>query len=97
MVGFSWDPLKNQSNQHKHGVAFSEAATVFIDPLSITISDPDHSAEEDRFIIIGMSARGRHLMVAHALRGDDIRIISAQRLTRSERRQYEDEVQNRQG
>jgi hypothetical protein len=97
MVGFSWDPLKDQSNQQKHKVTFGEAATVFLDPLSITISDPDHSLHEERFIIIGMSGKGRHLMVAHALRDDDIRIISARRLTRSERRQYEDEIQDRQG
>jgi uncharacterized DUF497 family protein len=71
-------------------VAFEEAATVFQDKLSITVPDPDHSAEEDRFITVGLSNHNRLLMIAHTERGDSIRIISARELTPGERRQYED-------
>jgi len=76
-------------NLHKHGVSFQEAATVFYDPLVITFADPDHSDDEDRFIVIGTSAQGRLLMVAHTDRGNHIRIISARTLTPKERRLYE--------
>ncbi len=69
---------------------FTEAATVFVDPLSTTVPDPDHSIEEERYIIVGTSHRGRLLMVAHTEQGDRIRIISARELTRRERRQYEE-------
>ena len=82
-------------NLQKHGVAFKEAATVFKDALSITTYDPDHSEEEERLIIFGSSASGRHLMVAHTDRGDRIRIISARVLTRRERKAYEEEIQRR--
>ena len=74
---FEWDPRKNEANIRKHGVAFSEAATVFGDVLSITVPDPDHSQEEDRYIITGMSGQNRLMMVAHLERGERIRIISA--------------------
>jgi uncharacterized DUF497 family protein len=86
---FEWDPRKNAGNRRRHGVSFYEAATVFGDPLSMTFADPDHSAEEDRQIIIGMSDRGTLLMVAHTERGERIRIISARQLTPVERAQYE--------
>jgi uncharacterized DUF497 family protein len=72
-----------------HGVSFTEAATVFYDPLSITFDDPDHSDDEDRFIIIVASAQERVLMVAHTDCGDRIRIISARTLKPKERRLYE--------
>jgi uncharacterized DUF497 family protein len=76
----------------KHKVTFNEAATVFDDPLSVTVTDPDHSAEEDRFIIVGQSYRRRLLIVSFAERGDRIRIISARELTPAERRAYEEEI-----
>ena len=96
MIKFEWDPVKAKMNLTKHGVAFREAATVLRDPLGITIFDPDHSDEEDRFITFGFSAAGRLLMVAHAERGKRIRIISARGLTRAEREAYEQEIQRRQ-
>jgi uncharacterized DUF497 family protein len=86
---FEWDDRKAEYNLQKHGVSFTEAATVFYDPLSITFDDPDHSDEEDRFITIGASAQARILMVAHTDRGDRIRIISARTLRPRERRLYE--------
>jgi len=88
---FVWDPRKARSNQRKHGVGFPEATTVFDDPLSVTISDPDHSAEEQRFLALGTSNRGRLLVVAHSEIGDSIRIISARRANRRERLTYEEE------
>lgn len=97
MIAFEWDPLKARANLRKHHVAFQEAATVLRDSLAITILDPDHSEEEDRFITIGVSAKGRMLMVAHTDRGDRIRIISARVLSRSEREAYENEVTQRKG
>lgn len=77
----------------KHGVSFREAATVLGDPLGATVSDPDHSSAEDRYITVGSSNRGRLLLVAHTERGDRIRIISARELTRAERKAYEEETQ----
>jgi hypothetical protein len=71
-------------------VSFAEAATIFEDDLSVTIYDPDHSEDEDRYITIGLSNRGRLLMVAHTERGDTIRIISARELTSAEREAYEE-------
>ena len=88
---FEWDPKKVVTNLRKHGVSFSEAATVFDDPLSIAVADPGHSAEEDRFIIVGLSHQRRVLIVSFAERGDLIRIISARELTRAERRTYEEQ------
>jgi uncharacterized protein len=85
-----WDEEKNATNVQKHGVSFEEAATVFSDPLSDTFDDPDHSAEENRFITIGTSEKGRVLMLAHTDREDGIRIISARELTKQERRNYEE-------
>ena len=87
---FEWDPHKADSNRLKHGVSFQEAASVLGDPLSITYHDPDHSATEHRFITVGMSQSGRVIMVAHTDRGDNIRIISARRTTRQERKHYEE-------
>ena len=87
---FEWDPAKAASNLRRHRVAFTEAATVFADTLSVTIYDPDHSKAEERFIIIGRSTEGRLLMVAHTDRGGRIRIISARELTKSEREAYEE-------
>jgi uncharacterized protein len=89
---FEWDPRKAAENLRKHDVSFAEAATVFNDELSVTIHDPDHSAEEDRYLIIGWSDRRRLLMVAHTDRQNRVRIISARELTRAERKTYEQET-----
>ena len=95
MIEFEWDLNKAKTNLQKHRVAFGEAATIFSDGLSITIYDPDHSDQEDRYITIGTSGTGRFLMVAHTDRGGQIRIISARQLTRKERKAYEKEIQRR--
>lgn len=89
---FEWDPGKAASNARKHGVTFEEAATAFADDFGLVIPDPDHSAEEDRFILLGLSGAARHLVVVHAFRESEgvIRIISARKATRAERRQYEE-------
>ncbi|MDQ3755097.1 MAG: BrnT family toxin [Acidobacteriota bacterium] len=87
---FEWDESKAARNLARHGVSFEEAATVFGDPLSETFDDPDHSAAERRFIIIGMSEKGRMLFVAHTDDGDAVRIISAREPTRGEREFYEE-------
>ncbi|MGH9783903.1 MAG: BrnT family toxin, partial [Terriglobia bacterium] len=85
-----WDPGKARSNLRKHGVSFEEGASVFRDVLSVTISDPLHSAEEGRFVTIGQSDRGRTLIAVHSEVGEAIRIISARVATRRERREYEE-------
>lgn len=87
---FNWDAEKAKHNRRNHGVSFPEAVTVFGDPLSKAVSDPDHSLIEDRYIIVGRSEMGRLLMVAYTDRNNEIRIISARELTRRERRQYEE-------
>jgi uncharacterized DUF497 family protein len=89
MVEFEWDPDKEQANIEKHGVDFTEAATVFGDPLELTISDPDHSVGEFRFLSIAHSAHHRILVVSYTEREDRIRIISARMASPKERRQYE--------
>lgn len=86
---FEWDPYKASSNLQKHGISFAEATTVFDDPLSATVSDPMHSTDEDRYLIIRLSNHGRLLIVAFAERAERVRIISARRLTIQEQRQYE--------
>jgi len=95
MVDFEWDREKARRNLLKHGVSFTDAATVFRDPLGITIFDPGHSHDEDRYITIGMSARSRLLMVAHTDREGRIRVITARGLTRAEREAYENEKRRR--
>ena len=97
MIDFEWDPDKARTNLRKHGVAFKEAATVFRDPLSITVYDPDHSEEENRFVTVGSSVAGRLLIVAHTDRGARTRIISARELTHAESEAYENEIQRRKG
>ena len=89
---FEWDPAKAELNLKEHGVSFDEATTVFRDTLSITISNPDHSDSEDRFIDIGVSHRMQLLVVSYTERKDKIRIISARRATRAERKNYEETV-----
>ena len=87
---FEWDLRKADSNQKKHGVSFQEAASVLGDTFSITYPDPDHSASERRFITVGTSRLGRVLVVAHTDRRGNIRIISARKTTRQERKYYEE-------
>ena len=89
-MNFEWDPRKAISNLRKHGISFGEAVTIFNDELSITVSDPDHSKVEDRYITIGWSNRGRLIMVSHIDRNDRVRIISARELTQAERKAYEE-------
>lgn len=89
---FEWDPEKAAKNLRNHGVWFSEAATVFDDPLSVTVPDPDHSTAEDRLIIVGQSLQRRLLIVSFGERGDRFRIISARTLTRAESKAYEEEL-----
>jgi uncharacterized DUF497 family protein len=91
-VTYEWDPAKAAVNLWKHGVAFEEAASVFLDPAALTFLDPDHSEDEDRAITIGRSARRRVLFVAHTERGERLRIISARRATRREQDQYEEGI-----
>jgi uncharacterized protein len=78
-------------NYRKHGVSFEEAATALEDRLSKVLPDPDHSDDEERFVAFAMSPRGRLLVIAHTIRGDRIRLISARRATPQERRIYEEE------
>ena len=86
---FEWDPEKAASNLEKHGVEFIEATTVFADPLELTIIDPDHSENEDRFISLGRSASETVLVISFTERENRIRIISARPATPRERREYE--------
>ena len=87
---FEWDPAKARTNLRKHGVSFDEAATVFLDDFSLTGNDPDHSEDEERFVMFGISNAGRLLVIAHTARGERIRIISARPATRPERKIYEE-------
>lgn len=87
---FEWNSNKAALNFEKHGVSFQEATTVFNDPLSANFPDTDHSIRESRYIIIGISVFGQLLVVAHIARGEKVRIISARKATRQERRFYEE-------
>ena len=86
---FEWDPVKGAENVADHGVTFDEASTVFGDPLALLMPDPDHSEDEDRYLLLGMSTQQRLLVVAFTDRPPGTRLISARRGTRRERRQYE--------
>ena len=86
---FAWDPQKAGRNLATHGISFAEASTAFGDPLSVTIADPMHSVDEERFVLFGMSERGRLLVVVHTDLDETTRIISARVATRHEREQYE--------
>lgn len=88
---FEWDERKNAINKRKHRVSFAEAESVFSDDHALLIADPDHSEDEDRFIVMGLSATPRVLVVCHCYREDDdvVRIISARRANRLEQRDYE--------
>ncbi len=88
---FGWDESKNASNRRKHGVSFEEGRSVFADERGRLIADPDHSEEEERFILLGMSVRLRLLVVCHCYRPPDtVRIISARKANSLERRIYEE-------
>ncbi len=89
-LSFEWDEEKAKANLKKHRVSFEEATTVLIDSFSITISDPDHSVDEQRYIDIGISDKGRLLVVIYTERGSNIRIISCRKATTSERKLYEE-------
>lgn len=94
-VRFECDPQKAARNLAKHGVSFEEAATVFGDPLGRIATDPRHSVDEERFVLLGLSRGRRFLAVMFAERGEAIRLISARRATRRERREYEERAQQR--
>ena len=90
-ISFTWDDRKSRENQRKHGVSFEEAESVFFDERAREYFDPDHSDEEDRFLLVGRSYGLRMLLVCHCYREDErvIRIISARRATRTERSAYQ--------
>ena len=90
MINFEWDDNKNRINIEKHGISFEEAATVFYDDYAILFDDPDHSADEERFLILGITRKENLCIVSHCYRGEDevIRIISARKATRHEMQQY---------
>ena len=89
-IRFEWDEKKNRENQRKPGVSFEEAETVFLDENAIQYFDPDHSKDEDRFIMLGVSLRLRVLVVCHCFRADDsvIRLISARKANKEEAKAY---------
>jgi uncharacterized DUF497 family protein len=89
-LAFEWDPKKEAENRRKHDLGFAEASTVFGDPLSVTIPDPDHAGSEERFVIIGTSRSRKLLVVVHPVRGTRIRLISARSATSHERRSYQE-------
>lgn len=86
---FEWDPSKNTINRQRHRVSFEEAQTAFHDERGLFMADPAHSSDEDRFVLLGLSANLRTLVVCHCYRGEDvIRIISARKATKTERAEY---------
>ena len=89
-ITFEWDERKNRENKRKHSVSFEEAQTVFLDENAIRFFDPDHSQDEDRFLMLGMSFTLRVLVVCHCYRKDDsvIRLISARRADKGEQSNY---------
>ncbi len=86
---FEWDENKAEKNEQKHGISFEEAESIFYDPRSVTVLDPDHSETELRFIDIGMSNYDRILVVVYTEREQRIRLISARRASKKERKMYE--------
>ncbi len=92
MIQFVWDENKNQRNRRKHGITFDEASPAFTDENGRVIFDPEHSEDEDRFILLGLDSSLRLLVVCHCFRENEntIRIISARKATRNEARQYKD-------
>jgi uncharacterized DUF497 family protein len=90
-MDFEWDPAKARSNLTKHGISFSDVETAFYDQYAISMSDPGVSTEE-RFILVGTDALGTIVVVVYTYRGNSIRIISARKATKSERKSYEEEI-----
>ena len=90
MIRFEYDPQKATTNLRKHGVSFAEAETVFLDPLSSTLNDDQHSYDEERLITVGTSAANRVLFVVHTERASTVRLIGARLATATERTQYEE-------
>ncbi len=89
-LDFEWDVNKDATNQRKHGVSFAEAKSVFADEFARLIADPDHSSDEERYILLGMSQRLRLITVSHCVRDETrLRIISARKANRSEKDAYE--------
>lgn len=88
-MNFEWDEAKARTNQAKHNVSFSEATEVFADEYSSYVPDPDHSYGEDRYLLFGLSSKGSYIVVSFTERPETIRIISARRMTRQERKAYE--------
>lgn len=88
-MDFTWDESKARSNLKKHHVSFKEATEVFGDEFSSCVPDPDHSFGEERYLLFGISSKGRHLVVSFTERTEGIRIISARNMTRKERTAYE--------
>ena len=90
---FEWDPQKAKLNEEKHGVNFEEAATVFLDPMTVTIYDPDHSGNEDRWVTLGISKKARLLLVFHTFRKKNpaattIRVFSSRKASKREVHSY---------
>ena len=87
---FEWDAIKEKANRRKHGISFDEAQTVFFDEHAIQFFDPDHSDDEDRFIMLGMSFKLRVIVVCHCFRESEtvVRLFSARRAEKSEEREY---------
>jgi uncharacterized protein len=94
MLRFAWDERKNKGNRTKHGVWFEEAQSVFSDPHARVFEDPEHSGEEERFLLLGVSSAARLLVVVHCYRESDsvVRIISARKATKKEVRYYEEGI-----
>jgi hypothetical protein len=88
-MDFEWDKTKARSNEKKHGISFIEGSGVFDDEHSSCVHDPDHSYGEERYLLFGVSSKGNPLVVSYTERLDIIRIISARRMTRKERKAYE--------
>jgi uncharacterized DUF497 family protein len=89
-VDLEWDAGKARRNARKHGITFEEATTVFLDPFELTVFDPDHSSQEDRYLSVGVSSSGRLLVVGYTERGGKIRIIFARLATMREQTDYEE-------
>jgi uncharacterized DUF497 family protein len=92
---FEWDPIKSKANTRKHGISFEEASTAFNDILSFTYDDEIHSHSERRYATLGMSTQENLVVVAHTMRGERVRIISARLATAREKKWYEKEKDNR--
>ena len=89
-IEFEWNPAKAAANRAKHGVSFDEAASAFLDPMALSGPDPDHSSTESRYVTFAYSRLGQLLAISHTYRPGGIRLISARRVTRAERKLYEE-------